>query len=100
MRSTFSTRARLERERATPHELQGVGGWLLFFLFGITFLSPLQTIVPYFLTNKFNLGGFVDVAATCLGLLAAFFLWQEHPEGLDLLRIYFGVSSLLAVVGL
>ena len=56
-------------------------------------------ILPFFLSSHLGWLQLVNVAVASFGLFTALFLWREHPLGLDLLRKYFTIVVLLAILG-
>jgi hypothetical protein len=82
-------------------ELQGVGGWLLFFCIALIILGPLVTLVQVMnLPNVDALGMILEFARAALGIVVGILLWNVRPIAFTLLWIYFGFVALMAVLGI
>jgi hypothetical protein len=82
--------------RACSVEPSGLGGWLLFFWVGMTFLSPLFST-----SNAMKSGDPVDwcfaMAITGSGLTAGYFVYEEDPRALQWLRILLFIGAIHAL---
>ena len=87
--------------RPIRRDLQGVGGWLLFFCIGMVVLSPLVTFVQVINgANNEVLVMLLEFPRVTIGVVAGIFLWNVRPVAFTLLWIYFGIVTMFAVLGI
>jgi hypothetical protein len=83
----------------TTQSRHGVRGWLLFFCVSFTILWPVWVIPQYFIyhfvLSPFSVLGLLRLA---FGIITGIGLWMTKPGAMALLRIYFVLSGLLAVL--
>ncbi|HKF23401.1 MAG TPA: DUF2569 family protein [Candidatus Angelobacter sp.] len=84
-------------------DLQGVGGWLLFFCIALVILGPVWLLSEVNSAAGSDLLGMVlEIAQIAFGVVVGIFVWNVRQVAFTLLWIYFGVTtvySLLAIIG-
>jgi hypothetical protein len=81
-------------------DLQGVGGWLLFFCIGLVILGPVW-LLSQVSTPGSDLAGIVlALARTAFGLVVGIFVWNVRQVAFTLLWIYFGVIVVYSLLGI
>ena len=81
-------------------DLQGVGGWLLFFCISLVLLGPLAILAETTSSSIDTAGIVLDIARASFGVVVAIFIWRVRPLVFPLLWIYFGIVALIAVLGI
>jgi hypothetical protein len=88
---------------AIGRDLQGVGGWLLFFCFGLVLLRP-AFVVWQIISARDMIAAALEMAPsivrTVAGLTVGILVWQVRPFALSILRIYFCVIGALGALGI
>ena len=77
------------------NSLEGVGGWLLFFCFGLTFVQPLLNFRGAFESGGGAIEYAVAIALTSLSLTTGISLMQRSNSAFRWLVWYFGVQAVL-----
>ena len=80
-------------------DLDGVGGWLLFFCITRTVLAPLVTVARLS-SRGLDPGSVIDLSFTAFGVLVGIMVWIVNSSAFVLLWIYFGLSALLLLLGI
>ena len=75
---------------AEKHELNDVGGWLLFFIITLVIFSPLFNLYTLFTQLEFL--AFTDIieslAITSLFIIAGVFLWTKKPYAVKFAKVF------------
>jgi hypothetical protein len=82
-------------------DLQGVGGWLLFFCIATTIVSPvaaLNAVLASEAAAQLNRGTLVTAAFAIFGLVVGFSVWTKSSLAISMLRVYFLVLGGLALL--
>jgi hypothetical protein len=77
-------------------DLQGVGGWLLFFCIATTILTPLRVFNTFFTSPaapQFDAGTMVIAAIAVFGVIVGVTIWTRSALAIPLLRVFFLVMG-------
>jgi hypothetical protein len=87
---------------STAHNnLQGIGGWLLFFCISLVLLSPLANLARIVsLPSGNSSGAALDLSLAVFGIVVGITIWNVRPIAFTLLWVYFGVVVFMALLGL
>jgi Protein of unknown function (DUF2569) len=89
--------------RPIRKDLQGVGGWLLFFCVSITILTPAREFNVLRLqleAAEFHPATLAIVAITVLGIVTGITLWTKSARAIAMVQVYFLVLGGLALFNL
>jgi len=89
-----------DTEKTEARVKEGIGGWLAFFIFSITILSPIFTFSEVSdLWNQGNANAYcvLIVILTMFGIFTGIVLAQERIIGLIMVKIYIGTNILLNI---
>ena len=80
-------------------DLEGIGGWLLFFCVSMTVLTPLF-ILARVGGSGFEVTTIIDLSFSAFGLFVGIMVWTVSAHAFLLLWIYFGLSAALQVLAI
>jgi len=82
-------------------DLQGVGGWLLFFCIGLVILGPLVVLREVTSATDSDSSGIVlELARTAFGVVLGILIWNVRQVAFTLLWIYFGLVVVISILGI